>query len=117
MAGNNMGMGDGGYASFADELDATEPVGFVNCDLVNSDASFFHPIGVAINAFTGECDTHEAQEGENGPEAHAVEPFTVGPDVGSPIDLDQPAAPDPFDLQHNEPQVQPPAFRAPTFNF
>ncbi len=112
MAGNTMGMGDA-YVSFADELDATDPVGatlasFVNCDLVNSDAAHLHPLGVAINAFTGECDDLEAGSGESGPEVD---------ELGPPVDLDQPAPAETYELEQPQQQMEQPAFRVPTFNF
>lgn len=116
MAGHTMGMGDG-YVSFADELDASDPVGgatpasFVNCDIVNSDAAHLSPVGVAINAFTGECDDLDAGSGESGPEA--VDPLTIDRDLGPPVDLDQPAPSDTFELE----QPQQPAFTGPSFNF
>jgi len=119
MAGNTMGMGDA-YVSFADELDATDPVGGVvqagydvNCDIVNSDAAHLHPIGQIVNAITGVCDDHEAQQGETGPDAQGVDPLTTDRDLGPPVDLDQQAPSDTFELE----QPQQPAFTGPSFNF
>lgn len=120
MAGHTMGMGDG-YVSFADELDANDPVGgatpasFVNCDLVNSDAAHLVPIQRAVEAFTGECDDLEAQQGEDGPATQGLDPSTLDMDrLGPPVDLDQPAPAQGLELEQTPAS---PSFAVPTFNF